>query len=81
MPGIPLSPGTQVGAVLGTGVCMSVLVGETRAAGTSGGGLQLGNVFCEEIKLSKVVLMPEEKVGGGRSGCKAVRWWLGNIIF
>lgn len=79
MPGIPLSPGTQV--VLGTGVCMSVLVGEARAAGTGGGGLQLGNVFCGEIKLSKAVLMPEEKVGGRRSGCKAVRWWLDNIIF
>lgn len=57
------------------------MVGEARAAGTSGGGLQLGNVFCKEIKLSEVVLMPEEKVEGGRSGCKAVRWWLGYITF
>lgn len=54
------------------------VVGEARAAGTGGGSLQLGNVFCEEIKLSEVVLMPEEKVGGGEG--QAARQWGGGWV-
>lgn len=66
----PLSLGGREGVAVGASVCMPVqvvaLVGEVRAAGTDGGGLWLKAVCSKQTRLNEVVLVPGERVLGGR---------------